>query len=241
MKYLIFISTILFSNLIYSQNYNSEYNDPVIVLYETDPWLMVIGSDVPVFALYQNGQIIYRKIVDNEYKYFEIKNDRDKTQQIIKSFGITDGLVKGEDYFKISSSTDQPTNILLLNFKEFKEIKVYGDLKNKESREKAPKDFLIVSENINKFEDKNAKEWLPEQIEVLATDYSHSPETPIKWNNEWTKSIVDRGESLISVYLDKKYFEDFKSLIKNLKPKQAVEINGKKYSLSYRLPFPNLN
>lgn len=240
MKYITLILTILFSNLFFGQNYNSEYNNPVVVLYETDPWLMVMGSDVPSFALYQNGQIIYRKIVDNEYKYFEIKNDREKTQKIIKSFGITDNLVNGESYFKASTSTDQPDNILLLNFKDYKEIKVYGDLKNKETREKAPKDFLMVYDNIQKFEDVNAKEWLPEQIEILATDYTHSPEIPVKWNNEWTKNSIDRGGYLMSVYIDKKYFDDFKKLAKNLKEKQAVEINGKKYSLSYRLPFPNL-
>src|SRR5947207_391514 len=33
---------------------------PVLVLVETDPWAMVLGSDSPRFALYENGLAIYR-------------------------------------------------------------------------------------------------------------------------------------------------------------------------------------
>lgn len=40
----------------FGQTFNEKYGQPIIVLIETDPWLMVIGSDVPTFALYENGQ-----------------------------------------------------------------------------------------------------------------------------------------------------------------------------------------
>jgi hypothetical protein len=39
----------------FGQTFNDKYGQPIIVLIETDPWLMVIGSDVPTFALYENG------------------------------------------------------------------------------------------------------------------------------------------------------------------------------------------
>lgn len=241
---LIILSTLFFSIYTFGQEYDEEYGQPIIVLYQTDPWLMVIGSDVPVFALYENGQIIYRKVVDKKYKYFEVKNDREKTQKIIKTFGITDELVTGKEEYQSSNATDQPTNILLLNFNDFKNISVYGDLNQKEDREKTPKEFLTVYDNLLKFEDKTAKEWHPKKMEILTTDYSHSPEKPLQWNKEWSdlnsKDTVNRNEELYSIYLDKKYFPDFILLMKSLNEKQAVEINGKKFSLSYRLPFPNL-
>ncbi|OCB77669.1 hypothetical protein B0A79_11230 [Flavobacterium piscis] len=44
------------------QTDKEKYGRPLIALIETDPWLMVIGSDVPTFALYENGQIIYKKL-----------------------------------------------------------------------------------------------------------------------------------------------------------------------------------
>lgn len=228
------------------QTFNETYGQPIIVLIETDPWLMVIGSDVPTFALYENGQIIYRKAVDRKWKYFEVTNDRETTQKIIKSFGITDSLMKQQDYIEASGWTDQPTNIILLNFDTVRQISVYGRLRDtkNEARRKTPKDFLTVYDNIIKFEADSAKEWLPDTFEVMATKYSYSPEIPLKWNKEWndikSNSTVKRSNDLYSIYLDKKYFDDFIKLSRSMKEKQAVEINGEKYSLSYRLPFPNL-
>ena len=244
-KYILAILMSLSLTSSFGQTYNETYGHPIVVLIETDPWLMVIGSDVPTFALYENGQIIYRKIVDKRYKYFEVKNDREKTQAIIKSLGITDSLMTQSDYTEASSWTDQPTNVLLLNFDTLRQITVYGDLRNpkNEERIKTPKDFLTVYDNIIKFDNNSAKEWLPDTIEVMAIGYSHSPEKPLKWNTEWSdinsSTTVKRSDDFYSIYLDKNHFDDFLKLLKSLKEKQAVEINGKKYSLTYRLPFPN--
>jgi hypothetical protein len=238
----------LFTWLTFSigQTFNEKYGQPIVVLIETDPWLMVIGSDVPTFALYENGQVIYKKVIDKRWKYFEVRNDKEATQKIIKSFGITDKLMKQIDYIEASAWTDQPTNIMLLNFDTVRQISVYGRLRDakNEARKKTPNDFLIVYDNIIKFESDTAKEWLPDTFEVMATKYSYSPEQPLKWNKDWddinSKTTVKRNDDLYSIYLDKKYFEDFINLLRSVKEKQAVEINGEKYSLSYRLPFPNL-
>ena len=151
------------------------------------------------------------------------------------------------DYIEASSWTDQPTNILLLNFDTLRQISVYGSLENEksEARQETPKDFITVYDNIKKFESKDAKDWLPDNIEIMLTEYSHSPEEPKDWPENWpnleSESTVKRSESLYSLYLPKVSFKDFIKLISDLKEKQAVEINGKKFSVSYRLPFPNLN
>ena len=196
--------------------------------------------------LYENGQIIYKKIVDKKTKYFEVTNDKETTQKIIKSFGITDNLMKQEDYIEASTATDQPTNVLLLNFDPVRQLSVYGqlrDLKNK-ARQKTPTDFIDVYDKIIKFEDNKAIEWLPDAFEVMATKYSYAPEKSLKWHSEWndikSETTVKRNEDLYSIYLEKKYYKEFIELLKNTKEKQAVEINGEKYSLTYRLPFPNL-
>jgi len=246
-RYLLTIFLFFTSPILFGQHFNSKYGQPIVVLIETDPWLMVIGSDVPTFALYENGQIIYKRIINKKYKFFEVQNDTEKTQQIIKSLGITDSLMKEKDFINASSWTDQPTNILILNFDTIKQIMVYGNLRGsdkKGAREQTPKDFLSVYDNIMKFNVNDATEWLPDTIEVMATRYSYSPEKPIKWDNSWSDlkspTTVKRSDDLYSIYLDKKYFESFVSLLKTLKEKQAVEINGEKYSLAYRLPFPNM-
>ena len=245
-KYIIGLTLLLITNYSFGQEWNEKYGQPIVVLVETDPWLMVIGSDVPTFALYENGQIIYKKVIKKKWKYFEVSTDSEKTQKIIKSFGITDSLMNQPDYIEASSWTDQPTNILLLNFENLRQISVYGNLDDKrnESRKKTPKDFLTVYDNIKKFKDKNAKEWIPEHIEIMLTDYNHSPEKPKEWPENWpnleSESTVKRSESLYSLYLPKEHFDHFINIISDLKEKQAVEINGKKFSVSYRFPYPNL-
>jgi len=245
-KYIIGLILLLLVNYSFGQEWNEKYGQPIVVLIETDPWLMIIGSDVPTFALYENGQIIFTRVIKKKWKYFQVSNDRETTQKIIKSFGITDSLMNQPDYIEVSSWTDQPTNIMLLNFDTLREISVYGNLdeKRSESRKQTPKDFLTVYDNIKKFKDKNAKEWLPENIEIMLTDYSHSPEKPKEWPENWpnleSESTVKRSESLYSLFLQKEHFDDFIKLISDLKEKQAVEINGKKFSVAYRLPYPNL-
>ncbi|MBB6613156.1 hypothetical protein H7F15_19105 [Pontibacter sp. Tf4] len=245
-KYIIGFTLLLLTNYSFGQEWNEKYGQPIVVLIETNPWLMVIGSDVPTFALYENGQIIYKKAVKKKWEYFEVTNDRETTQKIVKSLGITDSLMNQPDYIEASGWTDQSTNILLLNFDTLRQISVYGSLSEKksEAREKTPKDFINVYDNIKKFESKEAKDWLPDNIEVMLTDYSHSPEKPKEWPENWpnlkSEATVKRSESLYSLFLPKENFEDFIKLISDLKEKQAVEINGKKFSVSYRLPFPNL-
>ena len=50
---------------------------------------------------------------------------------------------------------------------------------------------------------------------------------------------VKRGEDY-SVYIDKKDYDEFIKYYSSMGEKQAVEINGKKMAIDYRLPFPNL-
>jgi hypothetical protein len=171
---------------------------------------------------------------------------RDETQALIKTFGISDSLMHQPNNIEASGSTDQPTNELILNFDTLRQISVYGNLRfdKSKARQKTPKCFLTVFDNLIKFDNKSAKEWLPDTFEIMLTSYSYSPEVPVKWPKDWADlnnpKTIKRSDDLYSVYLDKKYFKDFLKLINGLKEKQAVEINGQKFSVSYRLPFPNL-
>ncbi|WP_437918722.1 hypothetical protein [Sphingobacterium sp. LRF_L2] len=63
------------------QTFNEKYGQPIITLIETAPWLMVIGSDVPTFVLYENGQIIYKKVINKKWEYFEVINNQVSSNQ----------------------------------------------------------------------------------------------------------------------------------------------------------------
>jgi hypothetical protein len=226
------------------QQFDNNYGKPLIVLTETDPWAMVIGSDVPTFALYEKGQIIYKVIEQNQLKLYEVVLKKDELQKMIQSLSISDAFYKLQDNITAAEFTDQPSNILTLNIKQKKSINVYGMLNgNSEARKKIPGDFLIVYDNIKKYKSSSAKEWLPPKIEVMFWDYHNAPD-----KRAWLKGFPDlnspstnkRSSGIYSVYIDKSKFDQFKNYFSSLGIREAVEINGKKMSVSYRLSFPNI-
>jgi hypothetical protein len=248
MKYKFLLIFLFFQfELISAQTFDTTYGVAKVVLVETDPWLIVIGSDVPTFTLYENGQIIYKKVVDHKTKYYEVQLTEGKAQDFVKSLCITDSILKQPDYIEATSLTDQPTNILIMNIDTESRKIVYGRLREpgSEAREKVSPYFLSVFDKIIEYESSEAEEWLPDKIEIMFTSYDYSPEEPLKWPVNWpdlnTASTVKRNDNLFSVYLDKKYFREFLALAKSLKEKQAIELNSKRVSVSYRFPFPNMN
>ncbi len=246
-KYLLALLLYFGPTISFGQAFNNKYGKPLVVLTETDPWLMVIGSDSPSFALYENGQFIFKKKQGNRVKYFEVKKKKAELQNLMRNLGISDTLAKLPKYIIASNSTDQPTITISLNIDSLQEISVYGRISSKKSdaRKETPTAFLTAYDNIINLNEASATEWLPENIEILAYTYANSKEEPLSWKKEWndihSKTTIKRGEGLYSLYLDRKYFKDFIKFLKSLRQKQAALINGKKYALSYRFPFPNIN
>ena len=234
---------IYLGNISCGQQSNSSYGKPIIILTEKNPWAMVIGSDAPTFALYETGQIIYKKIENNNLNIYEVTLTKETLQKTIQSLLISDSIYKLPNDIAASSWTDQTSNELFLNLKSKKTIQVYGNLERlSEARNKTPSLFLIVYDNIKNYKSDFAKEWLPNKIEIMFWDYSYAPNKktwPQNFPDLNSKTTVKR-EGLYSVYLDKKDFAKFKRYYLSLGEKEAVEINGKKMAVSYRLPFPNI-
>lgn len=244
---ILFLLLTIFSGFAFGQHYDSIYGKPLIVLIETDPWAMVMGSDVPSFVLYENGQIIYQQIENERLKIYEVTLSKTELETVIKSLDITDNIYKLPNDIEASSWTDQPSNVLMLNFDSTKIINVYGRVgTNSEVRAAIPKQFLIVYDNIKKYKSDSAKEWLPNKIEVMFWDYNYAPNKRpwlVGFPDLNSPTTVKRGNNesaIYSVYIDKKDFDEFKNYYSSMGEKQAVEINGMKMAIDYRLPFPNL-
>jgi len=220
------------------------YGRPLVVLTETNPWQMVLSSDAPTIAIYENGQVIYKKIMYDKAEYYRVNLSHEDLLQTIDDLGITDSLKRLPKYTNVSGATDQPTAELYLNLDSVKTIGISGNLRWGANRDKAPACFTTVYDNLVKYQHGRATEWLPDSIEVMLTNYQDSPEKPLAWQVAWpdlkNKTTIKRADDLYSVYLDKKYFSAFIKLKSSLKENQAVLVNGQKFSVSYRMPFPNL-
>ena len=243
MKQILLIILTLLCGITNGQQFNSSYGKPIVVLKETDPWLMSIGSDIASFALYEKGQIIYKSVENKKLKIYEVKLNQIELKKVIQSFSIPKSLYALQENITASDWTDQPSNDLYLNITKKKIVSVYGSLRKEDVRRKTPKEFLTVYDNIKKYRNNSAKEWLPNKIEIIFWDYDYAPNKR-KWIKGFpdlnSKTTIKYDNDSYSVFIDKTKFDEFKKYYSKMGEKEAVEINGRKMAISYRLPFPNL-
>ncbi len=55
---------------------------PILVFIQSDPWKMVIGSDTPRVAVYENGDVIFTKTIDNKLVYHNASVDAKALDQL---------------------------------------------------------------------------------------------------------------------------------------------------------------
>lgn len=209
---------------------------PLIVLVERDPWLMVIGSDSPSFALYDDGQAIYWA----KTGYKSVKLDRADLARLIGRLDLGT-LACLDEYYDAASATDQPTEILtIFNGDKRSSVSVYGSMKSASVRSKAPKAFASSYDILLAFQRPDARDWLPEKVEVMVWPYDYAPEASIVWPKGWPAlddpGTVKRGDSY-SIFLPSADYPVLNSFLRGRKEKGAVEIGGKKWAVSTRFPF----
>jgi len=219
---------------------------PIIVLVEQSIWLMVIGSDTPTFALYSDGLTVFLQRSEGRVsEYASTMFNEEQQKKFVDSLPIGDDFNVLEDEYVLTEWTDQPTNVLWVwSEGHAKKVSVYGDLRgNEEVRLKAPATFLSLFDELTSFEGEQVQVWLPESIEVMVWPYEHSPVEPLAWPAGWPGTTHPdtrkRGEDSYSILLDSARFNNLKGLLRQRGEKQAVLIDGKKWTVSYRLPFPS--
>lgn len=228
-----------------AQQSTQAYGQPLLVLTEINPHIPIPGSDVPSFALYDTGHIIYKQERKGSARYYQTQLAQEQLQELIASFGITNEILELPAAHAAPKAAGQPATELYISFDTTVVKLVHGDLrKDEKARKAAPAAFIRVFDKLTDYSDEQATEWLPEKIEVLFTDNLKSAKKPLQWPENWpnlkSSDTVWRSEKLYSVYLDKEHYAEFIKFLGQLENKQAVEVNGKKFSVSYRLPFPNI-
>jgi hypothetical protein len=211
---------------------------PLIVMLTSNPWLMVIGSDSPTFALYSDGTVIFQ----TKAGFKSAKLDQKQKANLVRTFENPDLAALAGSY-DASDFTDQPESALLVygNKVPFY-ISVYGSLDDKSVRMKVP---TVVTESLDKlrnFQASNSRAWLPNKIEVMLWPYEYALDQSIVWPQRWPNledpTTRKRGDSY-SIYIASAELPALKSFLATKKEKGAVEIEGKKFAASIRLPFPH--
>lgn len=216
---------------------------PLIVWLENDPWRMVIGSDSPTFALYEDGQVIFLKEDERgELRYFAVTLSEVEKVQLLATLAIDPEFFTLESLYEASEWTDQPTHTLLVRDDvALKRVSVYGDVRgDAEVKQKTPGPFLELVEQLSRYDHPQAAPWLPKEVEVMVWPYDSSEALP--WPDDWPDlehpTTWQRGDDSYSLYLDWSQFEELREMIEEESP-SALLINDRTWSYSYRYPFLN--
>lgn len=211
---------------------------PLIVLLTSDPWLQVVGSDSPAFVLYSDGTAIFR----TKAGFASTKLNQNQQADLVAVFTNPElaALAGGYD---AASATDQPENtILVYGNEEPFYISVYGSLDEESVREKVPTAITKAFDQLRSFRPSIAQAWRPDKVEVMIWPYEYAPDRSIVWPKRWP-GLNDpvtrkRGDSY-SLFISSTELPALRTFLASRKEKGAIEINGKKFAASIRLPFPH--
>lgn len=211
---------------------------PVLVFLESDPRLMVIGSDSPRFALYDDGLLIFR--AGPGYKQTRLSASQAET---IRDSARIGALACHIGFYDATDFNDQPTqNIFVGRGGGLSRISVYGSLKAEGVRKKTPSLVVDAYDRLSAYSDPNAEDWLPTNIEVMIWPYEYAPEQSIVWPRQWpdlqSPGTVARDDSY-SLFVPSADYDELVAFLKTRSAKGAVEIGGRKWAVSLRFPFPH--
>jgi hypothetical protein len=211
---------------------------PLIVMLTANPWLMVVGSDSPAFALYSDGTAIFRTKAGLE----STKLNQAQMAELVGAFENPDLAALAGGYH-VANSTDQPSNELLVygNNVPFY-ISVYGSLDDEAVRAKLPVAITEAFDRLRNFQASSARAWLPDKVEVMVWPYEYAPDRSIVWPQAWPRlndSTTRRRGNSYSIFLNSTDLPALKAFLASSQEKGAVEIDGKKFAASVRLPFPH--
>ena len=102
--------------------------------------------------------------------------------------------------------------------------------------------MIEVYDYLTSFSHKGAVPWTPAYLEVMIWPYEHAVDKPAVWHKNWpdtqSSSTIKRGDSY-SIFLPYSEKREFLEFMKTRKAKGAVLINGKKWAIATRIPFPH--
>ena len=228
---------------------------PLAIFIQSNPWAMVIGSDTPRVAIYENGDVIFVKKVNDRLAYHQVTldtNELEKVREQLKpllalkdlkpSYNIRPGVTDQPEamfYFR-DGNREVATSVYGLMPPGTK-LPAFTEYLRTDNAIIPPDELLKLHKWLCEFDYANSKEWTPKYVEVMLWDYSYAPEASIQWPKDWPSLNSDRafkrGDSY-SIFLDGSLIPKLREFLATRKQKGAVKIDGKKLAVSTRFVFP---
>jgi len=222
---------------------------PLAVLIETSPWRMVLCADPPKFVLYEDGQVIYRKDVPDAPTRYLWKRLTPQELQRLKATLAGFGPFRHVDkLLELADISDQPETKLYLNFDQTRlATTVYGMNVFKRSPEDGrsavalPLSVRRLYVYLAALELPGATPWTPAYVEAMAWDYSYATQASIAWPRQWPglhAPTTIRRADMYSIFIPGTQKDALAAFLATQRAQGAVDIDGKKFSVSVRSVFP---
>ena len=227
---------------------------PLTILIESKPFL--VGADTPKVALYDDGTLIYLKKYD-KMRYFYVKKilDGKSLNELRKLLSLTDNFIKLKKIFNLTNITDLFTvRIYISDGEKSKAVSVYGMIPETTERpamwvparlqkpDRLPEEFKKFYDIITNISYQDAEFWIPDYIEILIWPYGYeSDKEYLPWPGKWpslSHPLTRKYGDSYSLYIAGTELYNLKNFLSERKQGQAVLIDGKKWSISYRFVFP---
>ena len=221
---------------------------PLFVLKEQSPWALVLGAESPIFALYDDGRVIFQK--DAVIK--SVILDRFHLDRLVDTLRLTQ-LPELSKHYEVAPFTDATTSLFFIfDGGRASAISVYGPIRARlTGHDGKPVDKLVpmvpapiieAYDAAMGFDHPKAVVWLPERVEVNLWPYEYAPDRSIVWPRTWPDlddpTTVEHRNDFYSVYLPSSELPALKHFLSTQREKGAIEISGRKWAASLRYPFP---
>jgi hypothetical protein len=223
---------------------------PVVVLLKHSVWLSLVNQ--PLFVLYDDGCAIFPAERESgvPITYRTARIDLRSMDSALAHLGM------GPDFFWLKrrydfrpSVTDQETVFLYVwRGDSLTRVAVRAGLVSEDSlADGVPVAFRAAFQRLNTFHSAHAEPWHPASVNVDVWAYEYAPDSPpLDWPAEWPDLKSPDSERRADPYVGEvrtihvpyKYLTELQRLLENRREKQAIRINGRKWAVGYRVPFP---
>jgi len=229
---------------------------PIAVFIQTDPWAMVMGSDTPRVAVYEDGTVLFLKKHKDALRYHEKKLSGAELLDFRRHLAPVFGLKGWKTFYDLRPNvTDQPETMFFLRdgsrelatrvhglMTTDTELPAHFVFPSDQKPDVVPKELLELHKRLCSTDYPESKEWHPKYVEVMIWPYEYAPDASIVWPKEWpgidSQRSMKRGDSY-SIFLDGVLLPELRKFLETRQEKGAVEIAGKKWAVSWRLVFPS--
>jgi hypothetical protein len=230
---------------------------PIAVLIQTNPWLMVIGSDTPMITIYEDGQVIHLKQEKGkapQYVHTQLSEQGlgEVTKKLL-SFGNFAGIKR--EYNLAPNVFDLPETKIYLNLNGVKLVTIvyglmlpgtklpaYSSFPAQEKPDNLPDSIKDLHNYLSSLSFNTSKEWIPKYVEVMIWSYEYAPDASIHWPKDWpgldSPNTLKRGDAY-SIFFQGDKMKQLGEFLSTSKPKVAIEIGGEKWAVSVRYTFPS--